>query len=429
MKSMIRLLTCAVLATMSTEIGRAALDTQSNGSDGDLVVTSNLVIDLGLATPGNWDTNNAANAGHGVYDHKMWAVVFHWRSVIVQGGATVTFINHPSHAPVVWLVQTNVTINGTVSLNGGNSLPAPGLAKGGPGGFNGGSGSFGLGAGASAGFGPGGATYDGWRPSGYGYYGGGGSYGSIGVGGSTTYGNASILPLRGGSGGGGGGGQGQVGGAGGGGAILIACAGTISVNSGGVISADGGIGPAGTGGLPNGNTIGGGSGGAIRLVSEAITGNGTIRAMGNSLGGLGRIRIERCTNSFTGTFAPTGPSVVELGDGTRPLIWVPEDGPAIKILSIGGNLAPLDPRAEFGAFGADTVLPRLTNTTVVVVTTNAEAASTILVRVTPRSNGNYSEVSTTNSVVLSQDPLVLRWTVNVPVQDGYAAIVARLLRP
>ena len=117
MKTTIRLLTCAVVAAMSMAAARAALNIPSDGSDGALVITANTVIDLSQAVTGNWDANNSANAGKGIYDSSKWAVVFKYSSVTIQGGATVTFKNHASRAPVVWLVQGDVTINGTVSLD------------------------------------------------------------------------------------------------------------------------------------------------------------------------------------------------------------------------------------------------------------------------------------------------------------------------
>jgi hypothetical protein len=108
-----------------------------------------------------------------VYDSEKWAVVFKYSSVTIQGGATVTFRNHASRAPVVWLVNGDVTIDGTVSLDGQNSLWAPWLAEPGPGGSRGGSGSYAPGATEAAGFGPGGGPISG----GVGY---GGSFASVG---------------------------------------------------------------------------------------------------------------------------------------------------------------------------------------------------------------------------------------------------------
>ena len=169
----------------------AQLNIPSDGSDGALIVASNTVIDLSKAVTGAWDASNTNNAGKGIYDSNKWAVVFKYSSVVISNGATVTFTNHPSRAPVVWLVNGNVTINGTVSLDGQNSQLAPSLAESGPGGFRGGSGFFTTGVGAGAGFGPGGASFQ----SNIGYS---GSYGSIGTTGSPSYGNPSLLPLIGG---------------------------------------------------------------------------------------------------------------------------------------------------------------------------------------------------------------------------------------
>ena len=101
----------------------------------------------------------------------------------------------------------------------------------------------------------------------------------------------------------------------------------------------------------------------------------------------------------------------------------------MRIVSIGGNLAPSDPRAEFAAIGADTVLPRVANTTVVVETVNVEQASVVTVRATPRSNASFSQATASLTQVVSEDPLVSRWTANVPVNDGYSAIQVKVVRP
>ena len=425
MKNMIQLVTCAVVTAMSMEAAKAALNIPSDGSDGALVITNNTVIDLSQAVTTNWNTASPV-LGAGVYDPEKWAVVFKYSSVTIQGGATVTFKNHASRAPVVWLVQSNVTINGTVSLDGQGSQAAPWLAVPGPGGGRSGAGAYASGAWNSAGFGPGGGAFDSWL-------GIGGSYGTVAPYptnfGQTNYGNPSLIPLIGGSGGGGSANNSNFGGGAGGGAILIACSENLSVS--GAIHANGG---------PNSQHGGGGSGGGIRLVANTLAGSGLIEALSrpatgtypgtaNQVGGLGRIRIERVTNTYTPLPIPQ-PSVVELGSGTTPVIWLPTNGPTVRIVSIGGNVAPVDPRAEFGAFGADVVMPRLTNTTVVVLTTNVEQASVVSVRVTPRSNGTFSEVTASPTLPpVSQDPLVILWTANVPVKDGYAAIQVKVVRP
>jgi plastocyanin len=184
----------------------AQLTIPSDGSDGALIVTNDTVIDLSKAVTGAWNAANSANAGKGIYDSNKWAVVFKYSSVSIAEGATVTFANHASRAPVVWLVRSNVTVAGTLSLDGQRDVDAPGLAEPGPGGFRGGQGNFGAGLGAGAGFGPGGGI-----PGSWGYSGG---YGAKEQYSGEAYGNPSLLPLIGGSGGGGYVGDGRGGGAG-----------------------------------------------------------------------------------------------------------------------------------------------------------------------------------------------------------------------
>ena len=108
-RHLIRLpLVLALLATLHAS--GAIVIPGADGSDGALNITANTVIDLSQAVTGAWDANNSANVGKGVYDPAKWAVVFKYASVTVATGATVTFTNHPSRAPVVWLVSGNATI-------------------------------------------------------------------------------------------------------------------------------------------------------------------------------------------------------------------------------------------------------------------------------------------------------------------------------
>lgn len=267
--------------------------------------------------------------------------------------------------------------------------------------------------------------------------GAGGSYGSLGMKGSSVYGNPSLIPLIGGSGGGGR--QStyfgpadpyyMVGGGAGGGAIAILSAGNLSVS--GQIRANGGHGIRPTyAGLDF--DFAGGSGGGVRLVSDTLAGSGSINCLGGGgsiYGGLGRIRLERVTNTSTLTNVVPDPSIVTLASGATPQVWLPANGPSVRIVSVGGNNAPADPRAEFGAIGADIVLPQVTNTTVVVETTNVEQASVVTVRATPRSDGDFTEATAAVTTVVSEDPLVVRWTANVPVKDGYSAIQVKVVRP
>jgi len=435
MKNPLRFLPALVLASATIATSAVAqLNVPSDGSDGALLITESTNIDLSLATTGAWNTNNSANAGNGVYDPSQFAVVFKYSSVVIQGGATVTFKNHASRAPVVWLVSGDVVINGTVSLNGQDQVQVPLLSEPGPGGFRGGVGNIGGGAGNGAGFGPGAfnviaSPVNDNGGLGVGNY--GQTIGFNGFVGSSPYGNASLIPLLGGSGGYGG--YGRMGGGAGGGAILIACANTLSVT--GTIQANGGYGFDNSSDPYYYGVENGGSGGGIRLVANTISGSGTLTCYGGTAnggvpesGGLGRIRIERVTDTSGFQIVPDA-SLLSLTNATSPNIFMPATGPSVAIETIGGLSAPADPRSSFGALGADVTLPQLPSTTVTVLTTNVEPQSVVTVRVTPRSSGNFTDTVANLYQTVSQSPLVIRWTANVPVSGGYAAIIAHVVRP
>lgn len=101
----------------------------------------------------------------------------------------------------------------------------------------------------------------------------------------------------------------------------------------------------------------------------------------------------------------------------------------MRVVSICGEVTPADPRAEFGVHGADIVLPQVTTIPVVIETTNVEEASVVIVRATPRSNGRLTTAPASVGEVVSEDPKVLRWTADLPVQAGYSAIQVHVVRP
>jgi len=318
-----RLIPLFLISIFITTFASAAITVPgANGTDGVLNITVDTVIDLSQAANGTWDQDNTANAGKGVYDATKWAVIFKYSSVTVDAGVTLTFINHPSRAPLVWLVSGNVSIEGTVSVDGQNYVAAPALAEPGAGGFRGAMATFSSGVRASAGFGPGGGS----RESNHGT---GGSYGTT-TGGPTPYGNPSLVPLIGGSGGGGDNESTTLkgGGGGGGGAILIASTGTTTIN--GIVTANGGNGQFSYTGTDINS--GGGSGGGVRIVTHSLDGTGVARTLGGTggkTGGVGRIRIERVINNNTIQVTPD-PSIVPLTDGDTALIWPPATAPTVK---------------------------------------------------------------------------------------------------
>jgi len=396
----------------------------ADGSDGVLNITVNTEIDLSQAVTGAWDQNNTADAGKGVYDPAKWVVVFKYSSVTVAAGATVTFKNHASRAPVMWLVNGAVNINGIVSLNGQDCLVAPALPEPGPGGFRGGTGTFLSTPRGGAGFGPGGGLQNNSDR------GLAGAFGTGVANSGAPYGNPSLIPLLGGSGGAG---DPEIrnadrrGGGAGGGALLIASTGTVTIAATGEVRANGGA------GKPNqfdGEETGGGAGGGIRVVCDTLAGTGKLTASGGtsatSIGGLGRIRVERVTNGGTVQIVPD-PSVVPLNSGATATIVPPAGAPEVRIVSIGGQPVPADPRAGFGAVGPDVALAETASTQIVIETTNVEQASQVQVRLTPRANANATFVNATVSNVAGQ---VVTWTANVTgLNVGYSAVQVKVVRP
>ncbi len=352
--------------------------------------------------------------------------MFNYTTVNIPTGVTVTFRKNTTNTPVVILAQGNVTIAGTVSVNG-STAPSSGAegdgntgddgqpGTGGPGGYEGGFGGLGGGFGGSLGArggdgkGPGGGN-SGTIISGIIAGGSGGGFGSNGnsstfqsgftlitlTSGGTTYGTTRLLPLVGGSGGGGGAGSTNftgAGGGGGGGAILIASSGTISVNGG--IIANGGSGGSSSG-VGCGAPGGGGSGGAIRLIANTISGNGTISAVGNiggigsgcgsgsaGSGGNGIIRLESYTFQRTAATTPV------FTTGTPGSVFVP-GLPSLAITTVAGVAVPANPTGS-----ADVTLPATTTqpVTVGISATNIPVGTTVTITVTPTIGARTSALS------------------------------------
>src|ERR1035437_152193 len=76
--------------------GWAQVNTGSNGSDGAFNPITSTII-------------NMANHPTGIYQYT---------SVNIPSGVTVTFTPNANNTPVIWLVQSNVLINGTVDVSG-----------------------------------------------------------------------------------------------------------------------------------------------------------------------------------------------------------------------------------------------------------------------------------------------------------------------
>jgi hypothetical protein len=288
--------------------------------------------------------------------------IFNFTTINIASGVTLTLQNNYLRGkPVVWLATGNVTIAGTLVLDGQSGVnistgnyPNPDWITQrvptipGPGGSPGGVGAR-PGVPAFPGLGPGGAPVQSNSSC---SAGGGGSFSAAGN--STpagpTYGNIQTVPLVGGSGGSGGcvastvtatDASGGTGGAGGGAIRIVS---TTSISITGRISANGGVGGVGRDG---GTTGGGGSGGAVNLIAPTVGGNGTIYAGGAGGGdpGAGYVLINATTNTFNANSAPWAIYT------PRPLIAPPLPTaitiPTVSIVSVNGVSVPTPPLGAF----------------------------------------------------------------------------------
>ena len=399
------------------------VSTNGAGTDGALNVTDNLVINLASAPTGTWNSDGGDVTGDGVadgvYDPDKWAVVFKYSSVNVASAKSVTFLNHPSGAPVVWLVQGNVTIAGTVALNGGaatGSAARPATA--GPGGFRGGRAR--QGAAGSGGFGPGGGQYA--------DHGGSGSYGGFGSAGSNPtyaplYGNAGVFPLIGGSGGAGRGDDDNSGGGAGGGAIMIACPSTIGLT--GQLQAIGGS-YDGYGGA--------GSGGAIRLIANQLAGIGSDTSSGKlyayggySTYGVGRIRVE--ANEITLQHLGN-PAYSQGSPGAVARLWPEDLAPRVRVVSLGGQDVPTEPLSRLNYPSQDLTFNTSAPVTVVIGAENVpvdppSARWTVKVRVVPTSGTDFTVAAT----YVGGDNASSTWNAQLTLPNGFCAIQVRAAKP
>ena len=403
----------------------AQLAVPSDGSDGAFSPTSNLEIDLNEAAEAAWDVSPNPTPGKGVYDGQKWAVVFRYSAVNIPAGVAVTFKNRAGYPPVVWLVQGDVTIDGTLTASAGREGYVDAIHQPGPGGFRGGHVQSGLHSEAGPGFGPGGAMQaDAGSTSGA-----GGSFGTRASGFlpsqvAEQYGSPQLLPLMGGSGGTARNAYSRLAGAGGG-AILIATGGRFTLN--GRIEARGGW----VGWDPELQTeVGPGSGGAVRIICDTLAGGGGLidATAGNpggpeTRGGDGRVRLEYNVSTMTsmvwGTVSGGFPS-------NPPQVWPPDDTPVVKIIEINGQATPADPKAQMSLREQDVSIATGDPVTWRVESRNVPSDWTVILRVNPMS-GREAMTSCTMEAGGTGD--LAYWNCTLAMPAGYSVAQVRAKAP
>jgi hypothetical protein len=153
-KTMKRIILQMLVTMLACASASAQVNSGSNGSDGAFNPATNIVI-------------NMADHPTGIY---------HYTSVNISNGVTVTFIPNANNSPVVWLVQSDCTIAGDLSVSGADTTANVAGAKGGPGGWGGGNAALSPVALPGAGLGPGGGTIG----TDANYYGGNASFATAG---------------------------------------------------------------------------------------------------------------------------------------------------------------------------------------------------------------------------------------------------------
>jgi len=306
-----------LLATAARVWAQPNFSSGSTGSDGA----------LNLTTPGTI-----------VFDPKSFNPplnpsgdnIYNFTTINIAAGVTVRLSGRNLSGPVYWLATGNVTIAGTIDLNGENGagytntesarvIAYPG-AGGYAGGVGGGRSTSGTALAPQPGSGPGGGAAG--NPA--------VNQGNAAAG--TFTGNTFLVPLVGGSGGGGGNSPFSdrpigAGGGAGGGAILIASSSSIAIT--GIIRANGGA-AAGEGSGGGGT----GAGGAIRLMAPSISGTGIVQAA--------RVRLE--TANYQGPTAISQPFTIT----STPNLYLPTVPPgSLRIASIGGTSVPVSPTGSF----------------------------------------------------------------------------------
>lgn len=269
-------------------IFRSVFDPESVPSNGNLDPSSQLTIDTDAKTLSI--DGGAAISGTEVHSESslttMVAFCFDSISLTNTVGVAVT-----GSAPLILMSRADMIINTQIHISGATGLDTGAVASPGAGGWPGGA-ADGATTDAVNGPGKGNAGKDPNMPgAGAGYSNPGGSGGTaLGGGnalGGSSYGDAILSELQGGSGGGGGlkdtGGV-STGGGGGGGALGLFASGKIQLGGEGALQLRGGEG--GSTGLPGVAQVcgGGGSGGAVVLYGREIENFGEINVSGGAGG-------------------------------------------------------------------------------------------------------------------------------------------------
>jgi hypothetical protein len=159
------------------------------------------------------------------------------------------------------------------------------------------------------------------------------------------------------------------------------------------------------------------------VIAETVSGVGQIRALNpNNGAGYGRIRIE------TTTLAPTlqtSPSTIAVAPAATPIIWPADNAPTIRIHSVDGVLAPLDPTAALVST-ADVGIQKNGTVQVVLRATNFPVSGNVQLRTVQKYGPSSWATATVQAGGTFADS---SWTVNVAFAPGFTTLQARATVP
>lgn len=180
---------------------------------------------------------------------------------------------------------------------------------------------------------------------------------------------------------------------------------------------------------PGGGNRASGGGAGIRLIADAISGNGVLEAVGGAAagaapsttsgaGGGGRIRLEANTNSLVDLGNPVfSQGVPEL----VPRIFRDPQTPAIRSLSLADNPISSDPLGGLTFPNSDLVIPDPGVKLLLIEAENVPVDGLVEVRVIRRSGPDTKVIAEFVSGSLEAST----WSASVPVDGGFSTVQVR----
>lgn len=127
------------------------------------------------------------------------------------------------------------------------------------------------------------------------------------------------------------------------------------------------------------------------------------------------------------TLSPTlniFPNAIKVSPGVNPVIWPSASSPTVRVLSVGGQNAPLDPTAAV-ASSSDIGLQNTKAVTIVLETKNLPIQGAVSLRITPK----FGAVVNVNAAYVTGDINTASWQASAVMPPGFCVLQARATAP